>query len=142
MVVNAAQVTYASGAQGVHGTDMPIMSFKTPLETATIDLDPGEYFTGLSGTLLTYGSGLLVRVSGIASLNFSTNKQVYGPFGSPTNDQPFQVKGPVYAFHGAVTRGPTTEVLAAIGCWKVPPGKQMTVGGNATLEGLPLSYNF
>jgi hypothetical protein len=134
LVLNAAQITYSTGPQGVHGMDMPIGPSKIPLQTATMDMDPEEYFTGLSGTMLSYGDMPLVRILGLASLSFSTNKQVYGPFGSPTTAQPFEAQGPVYAFHGAVTRGETTEILAAIGIWKVPPGEQRTEGDNVHIH--------
>jgi hypothetical protein len=119
----AAQVTYALPGQGVHGTSTPLGSATIPLATATIDLDVAEYFTNISGTILTNpGSAAPVRV---ASLGFSTNKQVYGPFGNPTLNQPFAVQGPVYAFHGAVGRGNTTDILTAIGFWKLPASNQL-----------------
>jgi hypothetical protein len=89
----------------------------TPLATASIDLDPGEYFTRISVTNLTRTSFLVHQPVRLASLTLTTSKQVYGPFGVPTTDKPFEIQGPVYAFHGAVNRGDMTDILAAIGVW-------------------------
>jgi hypothetical protein len=121
-LLNDGQVTYALGAQGVRGVSNLNASPTTPLATAVMTLDPGEYFISISGTNFTNSaSSVPVRV---ASLTFATNKQGYGPFGVPTTDKPFEVQGPVSAFHGAVARGNMTEVLAAIGFWKTPISKQ------------------
>jgi hypothetical protein len=122
---NAAQVTYTAGRQAVHGTSAPPGS--PGLETVIIDLEHGEYFTNISGTILTY-PGAPGPVRGVASLRFVTNKQLFGPFGIVTIDKPFEVQGPVYAFHGAVTRGYMTEVLTAIGFWKLPPSRHFATG--------------
>jgi hypothetical protein len=117
------QVTYGLGAQAVRGTSTPMTSSGTSIATATVNLDAKEYFTKIAGaTLMNSGSSLPVRV---ASLTFTTNKRVYGPFGVPTTDRPFEVLGPVYAFHGAVARGSMPESLTAIGFWKVPVTKQL-----------------
>jgi hypothetical protein len=114
LLLTGAQVTYELGTS-VHGIDVPIGP--SPLAKATIDLGTGEYFTSISGTLLTYsGSPSLVR--GVASLTFQTNRQAFGPFGFVTANNPFQVQGPVYALHGAVRRTSTPEILTAIGFWK------------------------
>ncbi len=111
-LLNDGQVTYALGAQGVRGLSDLNVSPATPLATAVITLDPGDYFISISGTNFTNSaSSVPVRV---ASLTLSTNKQVYGPFGVPMTDKPFEVQGPVSAFHGAVARGNMTEVLSAI----------------------------
>jgi hypothetical protein len=108
--------------------DMPTEPLTTPLQTATIDLDPGEYFANISGTSFTDTyAGSLFPV-GVASLRFSTNKRDYGPFGNPTTGKPFGVQRRVAAFHGAVYRGTTTEILTAIGFWTVPVGKQPLTG--------------
>ncbi len=115
-------MTYGSGPREVHGVDMPVGSFTTPLATAVIDLDPDEYFISISGTRLSYAPSPPIS-GGVASLNFITNKQVFGPFGIVTSN-PFEVRGPIYSFHGAAARGATTEVLTAIGFWRLPPGKQ------------------
>jgi hypothetical protein len=126
LVLNCAQVTYASGAQAVRGMAMPIgSSSSAPLATAVIELDPGEYFTSISGTTFNY-SAQPQLVRGVASLTLSTNKRVYGPYGVASTDKPFEVRGPVYGFHGAVIRGSTTDLLAAIGFWRGPAGKQRT----------------
>jgi hypothetical protein len=126
--LNDAQVTYGLVAQGVHGTTNPLVPFTDPLATSAIDLDPGEYFTKISGTnVTTPGSSVPVRV---ASLTFTTNKQVYGPFGVPTTDKPFEVQGPVLAFHGAAAKGAMSDILTAIGFWKVPIRKQIATSGN------------
>ncbi len=117
LALTAAQVTYADGPQGVHGITVPISSSMTPLATASIDLDPGEYFTRISVTNLTRTSFLVHQPVRLASLTLTTSKQVYGPFGVPTTDKPFEIQGPVYAFHGAVNRGDMTDILAAIGVW-------------------------
>jgi hypothetical protein len=109
--------------QAIHGTSTPTTA--TGLTTAIIDLEAGEYFTNISGTMLTSASG---PVCCIASLAFTTNKRLFGPFGVLTTEKPFVVQGPVYAFHGAVTRGYTTDILTAIGVWKVPLGKQVGTG--------------
>ncbi len=96
----------------------------SPLATASIDRDPGEYFTKISGSNVTSAPGDLVpgRAINIASLTLTTNKQVYGPFGVPTTDKSFEIQGPVNAFHGAVTRG-DWDILAAIGVWRVAVAK-------------------
>jgi hypothetical protein len=115
--VKSAQVTYAFGPQGLHGMTVPVASPSSPPATVAIALDPGEYFTKISGTTLTNpGSPVPARV---ASLTFTTNKQVYGPYGFPATDKPFEVQGPIYAFHGAVAREDISPTLAAIGFWKV-----------------------
>jgi hypothetical protein len=117
--VGGAQVTYASGAQTLHGMD------RGTGEPATIDLVAGEFFTNISGTNPTYVYGRnTVLVRGVASLTFGTNKQVFGPFGVPSLDKSFDVQGPVYGFHGAVSRGSTPQILTAIGVWKGRAGKQ------------------
>jgi hypothetical protein len=124
-LLNDGQVTYALGSQGIcgsKGVSNSNASPTTPLATAVITLDQGEYFTSISGTNLTNSaSSVPVRV---ASLTFTTNRQGYGPFGVPMTDKPFEVQGPVSAFHGAVARGNMTEVLAAIDFWKTPITKQ------------------
>ncbi len=118
-------MTYALAGQGVHGTNTQLGSSTIPLATATIDLDVAKYFTNISGTIFTNpGSAAPVRV---ASLKLSTNKQVYGPLGYLTVNQPFAVQGPVYAFHGAVGRGNMTDILTAIGFRKVPTNKLLAM---------------
>ncbi len=125
-----AQVTYVGGVQDVHGMAGPIGSSTIPIATTTVDLDPGEYFTSISGTPLNYtATPMLTR--GLASLTFSTNKRGFGPFGFPNFEKPFQIQGPVYAFHGAVARGDTNDVLSALGCWRVPAGKELSQVANA-----------
>ncbi len=123
LALNCAQVTYASGGHGVRGIDMPMgSSSSTPLATATIELDQGEYFTTISGITFNY-SAQPQLIHGVASLTLSTNKRVYGPYGVASTDKPFEVRGPVYGFHGAVIRGSTTDLLAAIGFWRGPAGR-------------------
>jgi hypothetical protein len=131
-VFMGAQVTYAGGTQRVHGVKIATGTSTVSLDTAAIDLDPGEFLNHISGTNLTSaGSDIPVRV---ASLTFSTNKRVYGPFGVPTTSSPFEVQGPVYSLHGAVARGQMSEVLAAIGFWTaVPAGRQLAPGRNWTV---------
>jgi hypothetical protein len=97
-------------------------STTTPLVTATFDLDPDELFTSISGSTLI--NDRTRSILGVASLSFSTNKRVYGPFGFATTANLFEVRGPVYALHGAVTRSDTSDILAAIGFWKVPAGME------------------
>jgi hypothetical protein len=123
-----AQVTYDLKVQEVHGMDVPSGSSTSPIATATIDLDPPEFFTSISGTSLIY-SGQPGIVRCISSLTFQTNKQVFGPFGVMTPDKAFAVQGPVSAFHGAVYRTDTGDILPAIGVWKVPAGRQEARGG-------------
>jgi hypothetical protein len=127
-LLDDAQVMYGLGAQAVRGISTPITSSASPIATATIILDPGEYFTKTTGAILTNrGSSLPVRV---AFLTLITNEQVYGPFGILTTDRPFEVQGPVHAFHGAVARGRMPESLTAIGFWKVPVSKQLSTDGS------------
>jgi hypothetical protein len=123
-----AQVTYGLGAQGVRGTTTAVLPSTSPLTNSIIDLDSGEYFTRISGTIVT-SAGSLVPIR-VASLTFSTNKQVYGPFGVPSTDKPFEVQGPVHAFHGAVAKGAMSDILTAVGFWKVPISKQVATSGN------------
>jgi hypothetical protein len=107
--------------------DMPVGSVTIPLATAVIDLDPDEYFMTITGTRLSYAPSPPL-IGGVASLTFITNKQVFGPFGT-TSGSPFEIQGPIYAFHGAVSRGPATDILTAIGFWRLPPGKlHVTLG--------------
>jgi hypothetical protein len=132
--LNVAQVTYGVGAQDVHGMTVPAGSSTFPIATATMDLDPGESFTNISGTILS-DPGLPVRVRGVASLTFRTSGRVFGPFGTPTAGRPFDVPGPVYAFHGAVSRAYGTEILTAIGFWKLPAGKHPITSGSRMVHG-------
>jgi hypothetical protein len=119
-----AQVTYVGGSPGLHGMNMPIGPSSLPLSPITIDLDPGELLTRVSGTSLLYAApSQLVR--GVASLTLSTNRKVYGPYGVPTTDKPFDVQGTVLALHGAVIKGDTSDILAAIGFWRATAGKQV-----------------
>jgi hypothetical protein len=113
------QVTYVSGLGRIHGMSLPMASSTIPIATAIVDVDSGEYFTSISGTTLRYAGG----ACGVASLTFKTNTQSFGPVGIPGNDTPFEVQGPVHAFHGAVKRGNETEILTAIGFWRLPAGK-------------------
>ncbi len=114
--------------------DVLIGSSTTPIATATIDLDPAEFFTSISGTSLIF-SGQPGIVRGISSLTFQTNKQAFGPFGVVTPDRPFAVQGPVSAFHGAVYRTDTGDILSAIGFWRVPAGRQVARGGGWFTKG-------
>jgi hypothetical protein len=117
LLLIGAQVTYGLGAQPVRGINIPLPSSTAPLAIAAIDLDAGEYFVKVLGTTLTYpGSPAPARV---ASLTFISNKQVYGPYGIPSTDKPFELQGPVSAFHGAVALGDKPVTLAAMGIWKV-----------------------
>ncbi len=112
-----AQVTYGFGAQPVRGMNIPLPTSAAPLASAAVDLDPGEYLIKVLGTTLTNpGSSAPGRV---ASLTFLTSKQVYGPYGIPTIEKPFELQGPVHAFHGAVAQGEKPVTLAAIGIWKL-----------------------
>jgi hypothetical protein len=77
-----------------------------------------------SDLVMAHNTVQTVLATGIASLTFVTNKQVFWPFGVPSLDKPFDVQGPVYGFHGAVSRGSPPEILTAIGIWKGRAGKQ------------------
>jgi hypothetical protein len=104
---------------------VPMASSPDRLSTAVINLDPGEYFIKVFGTNLTNpGSPMPARV---ASLTFSTNKQVYGPYGVPTSNRPFEVQGPIHAFHGAVARQDIPPTLNTIGFWKVSVANQAPI---------------
>jgi hypothetical protein len=117
LLMTGAQVTYGFGAQPVRGIYGPLPTSAAPLATAAVDLDPGEYLIKVLGTTVTNpgssGPGPVV------SLTFLTNKQVYGLYGVPTIDKPFELQGPVHAFHGAVAQGEKPVILAAIGIWKL-----------------------
>jgi hypothetical protein len=133
----AAQVTYEHNTQGVHGMDVAIASTTTPIATATVDLDISvyteEYFTSISGTILT-APGPPVLARGVAPLTFRTNKRVVGPFGIVTADRPFEFLGPVSAFHGTVNRTSTVEVLTAIGFWKVAAPRPVSTGAGGVFK--------
>ncbi len=132
LALNAAQVTYTLGQQQGHGITIPSAAATPSLQTFTISLDQGEYFTHISGTNLTNARSSGPVPVRVASLTFSTNKKVYGPFGAPSSDKPFEIQGPVYGFHGAVSRGDTTEALTALGFWKVPSSKVVATGSSWT----------
>jgi hypothetical protein len=117
LLMTGAQVTYSLGVQPVRGINIPLPTSAAPLARAAVDLDPGEYFVKVLGaTMTTPGSSAPARV---ASLTFISNKQVYGPYGIPSNDKPFELQGPVSAFQGAVAQGDKQVTLAAIGIWKL-----------------------
>jgi hypothetical protein len=128
-MLNAAQVTYAFGPPVLRGITIALPFSTAIFQTAVINLDPGEYFTRISGTYLTYpGSPAPGRVG---SLTFCTNKQACVYYGVQTNEKPFEVQGPVYAFHGAVALGNTPLPLSAIGFWKQSVATQAAIGSDS-----------
>jgi hypothetical protein len=131
-MLNDAQATHALGVQPVRGLTLPTASTPPIIATATINLEPGEFFTRISGTVLTNpGSPVPARV---ASLTFSTNKREYGSFGVPTSEKPFEVQGPVYALHGAVAQGDPPLTLTAIGFWKMSVATQASIGSSSSVD--------
>jgi hypothetical protein len=114
-VLNNVQVIYALGAPVLRGIAGPIASPADLLLTVVISLVPGEYFTTISGAMTSSGS----PPARVASLTFTTNRRSFGSYGVPSTDKPFEVQGPVYAFHGAVARDSISPTLSAIGFWKV-----------------------